>query len=424
MAESTWTEDQVRDLLKREDFRYQDIELPYGLSTGGADRQGTSSAIFPADLSGKTVLDIGCRYGYFCFEAAKRGAKRVVGVDFDAGAIRKARLLNECKGMSVEFELLDMERDPLPGEFDYVLCLNILHHLRNPISALDKMIAGTRERLILEVANLSRKDAKKFSGEHPLSWLVYPVPLLVPVLDRLPTVMLGGNKRAIEEMFFFSPVAIERLLMTQRRCFSSLQIKERQHKGRFVAIADKLRIDQLLVLAGPIASGKSTLIDELSRGRHEGLGQALGIGDLSDWRVALPNHMSELESAHVEKMVLHYDFLRPYKRGPYEHRRDKGLDVLYQADCVRTLTLWVDSRTLAKRHHAREIAPNTRFGRYWGKKRHKKVQEAYRDPERTHFFYEKWFDHLEAVSGEHFVFDLETGNAPLLLAEWRAKVGV
>src|SRR4051812_39599687 len=37
----------------------------------------------PADLSGKTVLDIGCNGGFYSIEMKRRGAARVVGIDFD-----------------------------------------------------------------------------------------------------------------------------------------------------------------------------------------------------------------------------------------------------------------------------------------------------------------------------------------------------
>ncbi len=43
------------------------------------------------DLRGQTVLDIGCGSGIYCFEAARRGADRVVGIDLAEGMISLAR---------------------------------------------------------------------------------------------------------------------------------------------------------------------------------------------------------------------------------------------------------------------------------------------------------------------------------------------
>ena len=37
----------------------------------------------PADLTGKTVLDIGCNAGFYSLEMKRRGAARVVGIDSD-----------------------------------------------------------------------------------------------------------------------------------------------------------------------------------------------------------------------------------------------------------------------------------------------------------------------------------------------------
>ena len=38
----------------------------------------------PEDLTGKSVLDIGCNSGFYSIEMKKRGAERVVGVDTSA----------------------------------------------------------------------------------------------------------------------------------------------------------------------------------------------------------------------------------------------------------------------------------------------------------------------------------------------------
>lgn len=37
----------------------------------------------PADLTGKTVLDIGCNAGFYSMEMKRRGAARVLAIDFD-----------------------------------------------------------------------------------------------------------------------------------------------------------------------------------------------------------------------------------------------------------------------------------------------------------------------------------------------------
>src|SRR3954451_10332832 len=37
----------------------------------------------PADLAGKTVLDVGCNAGFYSMEMKRRGAERVVGIDSD-----------------------------------------------------------------------------------------------------------------------------------------------------------------------------------------------------------------------------------------------------------------------------------------------------------------------------------------------------
>ena len=72
--QTTWTREQVERMLEVDDFKYHDIALPYGLSTGGYDRLATARSIFPEDMTGKSVLDLGSKFGYFCFEAIKRGA--------------------------------------------------------------------------------------------------------------------------------------------------------------------------------------------------------------------------------------------------------------------------------------------------------------------------------------------------------------
>lgn len=55
----------------------------------------------PTDLSGLTVLDIGCNAGFDAIEMKRRGARRVVGIDADADSIAQARFAAEVSEQKI-----------------------------------------------------------------------------------------------------------------------------------------------------------------------------------------------------------------------------------------------------------------------------------------------------------------------------------
>src|SRR6478736_6797043 len=52
----------------------------------------------PDDLHGKSVLDIGCNAGFYSFEMKRRGASRVLGIEFDDYYLHQARFAAEVLG--------------------------------------------------------------------------------------------------------------------------------------------------------------------------------------------------------------------------------------------------------------------------------------------------------------------------------------
>lgn len=111
--------------------------------------------------------------------------------------------------------------------------------------------------------------------------------------------------------------------------------------------------------------------------------------------------------------------MRPYMRGPFEFKRDKSLEVFRIAQDVKTVTLWCDGSQLSARIERREFGPDRKPKRSQGHKRRLKIAEDYKDPEKVRMFYDKWFDHLRALPGEHFVVDLKTGDELVPLSNWR-----
>ena len=97
------------------------------------------AAHLPEDLSGKTVLDIGCNAGFYSMEMKRRGAERVVGIDSDERYLAQARFAAETLGYdNIEFRNLSVYDVGALGErFDVVIFMGVLYHLRHPLLALD-----------------------------------------------------------------------------------------------------------------------------------------------------------------------------------------------------------------------------------------------------------------------------------------------
>jgi len=102
----------------------------------------------PEDLNGKTVLEIGPGSGFFSFEFAKRGAKRVVAIDIKPNKIQQAS--NELMGTNVEFITKDLfTLDENFGKFDLVFCSNVVIHVSDVFKAIQKMQEVSSNQVIL-----------------------------------------------------------------------------------------------------------------------------------------------------------------------------------------------------------------------------------------------------------------------------------
>ena len=137
---------------------FQNLELA-GISTapehflGDYPRNKWSqiASALPMDLSGASVLDVGCNAGFHSFECKRRGAGRVVGVDADPRYLAQARLAARVLQFEVEFRQSSVYRLAEDAErFDYVFFLGLFYHLRYPLYALDLLVRKTRRQLIFQ----------------------------------------------------------------------------------------------------------------------------------------------------------------------------------------------------------------------------------------------------------------------------------
>lgn len=132
--------------------------------------KGFAHAI-PADLTGKTVLDIGCNAGFYALEMKRRGAARVLGIDSDEDYLAQARFAAEVSGVDIEFRNLSVYDVGSLGErFDLVLFMGVLYHLRHPLLALDLLhehVVG--HTLVFQSMQRGSAEVTPLEADYPFS---------------------------------------------------------------------------------------------------------------------------------------------------------------------------------------------------------------------------------------------------------------
>lgn len=130
--------------------------------------RGFAHAI-PADLRGKTVLDIGCNAGFYSMEMKRRGADRVLGIDSDETYLAQARFAASVSGTDVEFrEMSVYDVGKLGERFDIVLFMGVLYHLRHPLLALDLLhehVVG--DTLVFQSLLRGSYEVTQFERDYP-----------------------------------------------------------------------------------------------------------------------------------------------------------------------------------------------------------------------------------------------------------------
>ena len=178
---------------------FHQIDLGNGIVTPGNDASPKKlrQVQLPADLAGRTVLDIGAWDGFFSFESERRGADRVLAVDSycwggkgvpTQAGFNLARKTLKSRVEDLEIEVLELSPDRV-GTFDIVLFLGVLYHMEFPEAALERVASLTKDLLILEThvdhLNIREPSVARYPGNE---------------LDGDASNWCGPNYPALEEM--------------------------------------------------------------------------------------------------------------------------------------------------------------------------------------------------------------------------------
>jgi cyclopropane fatty-acyl-phospholipid synthase-like methyltransferase len=117
------------------------------------------------DVTGKKVLDVGCGSGIYSVDFARRGAARVVGVDFSGNMLELARQEAERYQVADRCELIqaDFLEVQLEDKFDISIAMGVFDYVPDQVTFLRKMVELTTDKVIVAFPghSLLREPARR-----------------------------------------------------------------------------------------------------------------------------------------------------------------------------------------------------------------------------------------------------------------------
>lgn len=117
------------------------------------------------DVTGKKILDVGCGSGVYAVDFARRGARRVVGIDLSSNMLKLARQEAEQHGVADRCEFIHadfLELDP-EDRFDISIAMGVFDYVPDQVPFLRKMVALSTGKVIVAFPShsLLREPARR-----------------------------------------------------------------------------------------------------------------------------------------------------------------------------------------------------------------------------------------------------------------------
>jgi SAM-dependent methyltransferase len=92
----------------------------------------------------RRALDIGCNAGYYTKLISDLGFESVLGVDIEPEFIERANryIARDVAGRRRRFEVANAEELNAPGEYDFILCTEVIEHTARPRRVIDGLAAA------------------------------------------------------------------------------------------------------------------------------------------------------------------------------------------------------------------------------------------------------------------------------------------
>lgn len=227
---------EVKEIAVKKEMHYQSVLLPYNTKSSTKEfkhiplnRDESFTSLTGEDLRDKSVLDIGSAIGNYLFIAERYGASKLYGVEKNKDRYLASTMVADLLNSKSKFVNSDFDKNLFNEKFDFVLCLNIIHHVLNFEKFLYDAAHLTKNILLLEfptfsdpkflsIKKIRKRDANK--------------------MNKISLIGVSSLKK-IDQTFVYSPVAIKELLLNSSLGFKSYEVYDSPITGRVVMLFKK-----------------------------------------------------------------------------------------------------------------------------------------------------------------------------------------
>ena len=155
---------------------------------------------FGSRLPDIECLDIGCHEGFYSLAMARRGLRKVYGIDAREENLRRARFVAEAMGLG-EIDYSGGRVETLsvnPGrKFDLTLFLGLLYHVEDPMRCLREVAAVTGELCVIETQVVEEVEGETEWGSR--DW-VRPYQGIIAIIDETGEFDAGIRETGVSPM--------------------------------------------------------------------------------------------------------------------------------------------------------------------------------------------------------------------------------
>jgi SAM-dependent methyltransferase len=244
---SSATRREIEEFLGSHRFeRYQRIPLPHGLEIAGDDRTRAISMALRSGVARRSVLDVGTYYGLLPLQAVQQGARRVVALEPDSDRYEVARSVAAVYEGRWEVVHAPLEKFDTAEQFDVVTCMNVLHHVVDPLAFLRRLSGVTADDGELVVEFRTVGDRSHFqellgaTGRGARARAYIRSALLTAAAGSLPLMAVGDHE--YDRVCYFSRGAFKNIVSTHLKLFDDVSfVASPSGGGRAIAYCRRRR---------------------------------------------------------------------------------------------------------------------------------------------------------------------------------------